>query len=242
MARTIFILVLAGLLLGGCASTSELTNDPRDPWEGFNRGVYGFNNAIDTAILKPTAKGYRYITPDFVETGVSNFYANLFDIPIALNNTLQFKFGDAASDLGRFVINSTIGLAGFIDVASKMGLEKHHEDFGQTLGKWGVGTGPYIVLPFLGPANMRDGPGRIVDIFTHPLTWIDIKDNERWIFWGIDIVHLRAELLEVEEKFEDVNYDRYVFLRDAYLDRREFLVNDGEISTDDALYDELEEE
>ena len=147
MSRSIFLLLIISLFAGGCASSSSLTNDPRDPLEGFNRGVHGFNHAVDTALLKPVAQGYRFITPNFVETGVGNFFSNLGHLNVAFNNTLQFKFLDAASDIGRIIINSTIGLLGFIDVASELGLEKHDEDFGQTLGAWGVGSGPYLVLP-----------------------------------------------------------------------------------------------
>ena len=241
MSRFIFMLLFSILIVSGCATTQELSNDPRDPWEGFNRGVYTFNDAVDRAFLKPVAAGYRAITPEFAEEGVSNFFSNLDDVRVAFNNTLQFKFLDAASDIGRIVINSTIGLLGFIDVASNMGLQKHNEDFGQTLGYWGMGTGPYIVLPIFGPSNFRDGPGIVVDHFTWPPTWADIKHRERTILIGMNVINTRAELLKVEETVEEIIHDRYVFIRNAYLDHREFLVKDGEISPDDDLYKELEE-
>ena len=242
MLRPIYLLALLVLFASGCASTDTLTHDPKDPWEGFNRSIHGFNHALDTAVLKPAAQGYQYIAPEFVEQGVTNFFSNLNDTTVAFNNTLQFKFLDAASDLGRIVVNSTIGLLGFIDVASAMGLKKHKEDFGQTLGRWGVGTGPYIVLPFLGPSNLRDGPSRIVDNFTYPPTWVDIKTGERLGLIAVKAVNDRANLLDIEERSEELSRDRYVFLRDAYLDNRKFLVNDGEITADDSLYEGLEDE
>ena len=166
MTKALISLLLISLLPifgAGCATSPDYTADARDPWQGFNRKVYSFNDALDRAYLVPAAELYRGVTPDFAEKGVHNFFANLGDVGVAFNNTLQFKFLDAASDLGRIVVNSTIGLLGFMDVASRMGLEKHDEDFGQTLGYWGMGSGPYIMLPFLGPSNLRAGPGKIVD-------------------------------------------------------------------------------
>ncbi len=243
MARRIFLLILISLIAGSCASTQELSNDPRDPWEGFNRAVYTFNDTLDHTLLTPLAIGYRAITPEFAETGINNFYANLNDLIVALNNYLQFKFGAATSDVGRILVNSTIGLLGFIDVASKMGLRKHDEDFGQTLGYWGMGTGPFIMLPLLGPSNLRDGPAKVPDWLVWPPTWADINNSERNLLTALDIISSRSELLKLEEKTEELaRGDRYVFIRDAYLDRREFLVNDGEISADDDLYKELEDE
>jgi len=242
MSKPIYLVLLLVLFASGCASTSTLTNDPKDPWEGFNRGVHGFNHTLDTALLKPVAQGYRYVAPEFVEQGVTNFFSNLGDVTVAFNNTLQFKFLNAASDLGRIVVNSTIGLLGFIDVASVIGLEKHNEDFGQTLGYWGVGTGPYLVLPFLGPSNLRDGPSRIVDTLTYPPTWADIKVVERNALFITNAVSDRANLLDLEERAAEFSRDRYVFLRDAYLDNRKFLVDDGEITADDSLYEGLEDE
>ncbi len=243
MTRYLYLLLmLISLFAGGCASTQELSNDPSDPWEGFNRRVYSFNDAIDRAFLLPAATGYRAVAPEFVEDGISNFFSNLGDVGVAFNNTLQFKFLDAVSDIGRILVNSTIGLLGFIDVASHMGLRKHNEDFGQTLGYWGMGTGPYLMLPFLGPSNLRDGPGKAVDSFLWPPSWADIKSSEYNGLFALNLVNIRAELMQLEEKAGDIGGDRYVFIRDAYLDRREFLVNDGEISTDDDLYQELEDE
>ena len=148
-------MVLCGLialtLLGGCASTGN----PRDPLEPINRGIYHFNDGVDHLLLKPAAEIYRGVLPQFARTGVSNFFSNIGDVIVALNNLLQGKFGQAVSDVGRIVVNTTSGLLGLIDVATEIGLEKHNEDFGQTLGYWGIGDGPYLVLPFLGPERRR---------------------------------------------------------------------------------------
>ena len=242
MAKYLTFLILIALLSSGCATSPDVVPDSRDPWQGFNRKVYSFNDALDQAFLVPAAASYRAVTPDIAEKGVHNFFSNLGDIGVAFNNTLQFKFLDAASDLGRIVVNSTIGLLGFMDVASRMGLEKHDEDFGQTLGYWGMGTGPYLMLPFFGPSNLRDGPGKVVDSFIYPPNWADIKTSERNGLFAMNLVNTRAELMVTEEKAKELSRDRYVFIRDAYLDNREFKVNDGQISTDDELYDELEDE
>ena len=235
MAKYLTFLVLFVLLISGCATSPDVMVDTRDPWQGFNRKVYSFNDAIDRAFLVPAATGYRAVTPDIAEKGVHNFFSNLGDVGVAFNNTLQFKFLDATSDIGRIIVNSTIGLLGILDIASRMGLEKHNEDFGQTLGYWGAGTGPYLVLPFFGPSNLRDGPGKVVDGFVYPLNWADIKTRERNVLLALDIVNTRAELMVTEEKAKELS-------RDAYLDNREFLVNDGQLSTDNELYDELEGE
>ncbi len=242
MTKYFSMLFIVCLLAGGCASTQELTNDPSDPWEGLNRRVYSFNDALDRAFLIPAATGYRAVAPEFVEDGVNNFFSNLSDVGVAFNNTLQFKFLDAASDLGRIIVNSTIGLLGFFDVASNMGLVKHNEDFGQTLGYWGMGTGPYVMLPLFGPSNLRDGPGRVVDSLVWPPSWADIKTSERNGLFVMNTINTRANLLQLEEKAEELSRDRYVFIRDAYMDNREFLVNDGEVSADEDLYKDLEEE
>ena len=242
MAKNLVFILVIALLGSACATSPEYTADARDPWQGFNRKVYSFNDALDRAFLVPAAASYRAVTPDIAEQGVSNFFSNLGDVGVAFNNTLQFKFLDAASDIGRIIVNSTIGLLGFIDVASRMGLEKHDEDFGQTLGYWGMGTGPYVMLPFFGPSNLRDAPAMVVDDIIYPPNWVDIKNSERNGLFALNLINTRAELMQLEEKAEELSRDRYVFIRDAYLDRREFLVNDGEISADDELYKELEDE
>jgi phospholipid-binding lipoprotein MlaA len=219
-------LLMCGLIsmtmLGGCASTGN----PRDPIESFNRGVYEFNDALDKALLKPAAEVYRGVLPQFVRTGVSNFFSNINDVIVALNNLLQGKFVDAVSDVGRIVVNSTIGLLGVLDVATELGLEKHDEDFGQTLGYWGMGDGPYLVLPFFGPKNLRDTFGLFVDYKTDPVTYID-PSRDRNIVQGVRIVNRRAELLETSKILETAALDPYEFVRDAYLQRRRNLVYDG---------------
>lgn len=230
------------LLISGCASTQYVENE-RDPWQGFNRSMYGFNDGLDRAVLKPAAQGYKAVAPDFVETGVRNFFENLDDISVAANNLLQGKVSNSASDVGRFVVNSTLGVLGLFDVASSMGLTKHDEDFGQTLGAWGMDAGPYIVWPFFGPSTLRDTPSLVVDrMLLDPLNYVEIKTIERVGIVAIDAVSVRAELLSLEETVDEISTDRYTFIREAYLDRREFLISDGTVIDDDGLYDELEED
>lgn len=217
-------LLVALIAMSGSAAGSDV--DPRDPYERFNRSMYEFNDAVDRHFFKPLARGYNAITPDPVNRGITNFFNNLEDVRSALNNLLQFKIGSAFSDLGRVAVNSTAGLLGLLDVASNINLPRHNEDFGQTLGVWGLGPGPYIVLPFFGPSSARDGVGVVVDWFTDPVVLID--DN--WLRWGmrgLDIVDTRADLLYASRVFEQAALDPYAFLRDAYLQRRQDLVYDG---------------
>src|SRR5688572_29018613 len=183
---------LAVSLMAGCATGK----DPRDPFEGFNRGVYSFNEELDKAILKPTAEAYKVLLPQFIRSSVSNFFSNINDIVVALNNLLQGKFTAAYSDLGRVAINSTIGVLGLFDVASEAGIEKHEEDFGQMLGWWGAGNGPFIMLPFFGPSTGRDAIGRVVDYVSDPVTYVD-PTRARNQLWGTRIVNRRSELLDV---------------------------------------------
>lgn len=222
-------LILVIGFMGGCATTAT---NPRDPLEPLNRGIYSFNEHVDGLILKPAAEAYRMLLPDFARTGVSNFFSNLNDVTVALNNLLQGKVNHAASDASRVVVNSTIGLLGFIDVASKIGLEKHEEDFGQTLGRWGVGDGPYLVLPFFGPSNFRDAIGRIPDYYTDPVTYVD-PSHDRNLLWGARVVNRRAELLGASRVLEAAALDPYEFVRDAYLQRRRNLIYDGNAPRED---------
>lgn len=215
-------LLVALTLLGGCASTVN----PRDPFEPLNRGIYHFNDGVDTVLLKPAAEVYRGVLPQFVRTGVSNFYSNINDVIVALNNLLQAKFLNAVSDVGRIVVNTTAGVLGVLDVATHIGLEKHDEDFGQTLGYWGIGPGPYLVIPLLGPSSVRDAIGRFVDFKTDPITYVD-PSRDRNILWGVRFVNRRSELLETSKILETAALDPYEFLRDAYLQRRRNLVYDG---------------
>lgn len=197
-----------------------------DPLEGFNRAMFSFNEGADKVVLKPLAKGYRAVTPDPVEKGFSNVFSNLLEIRNVANDILQWKWGQAANDTGRFLVNSTVGVVGLFDVADSMGLEKSQgEDFGQTLGAWGVGSGAYIVLPLLGPSTVRDGSMIPLNSLAHPVSHIDhvpTRNSTR----GTEIIINRAVLLDAEKM---ISGDRYSFIRDAYLQRRQFLVNDGEV-------------
>lgn len=207
----------------------------RDPWEGFNRAMFAFNNTMDGYVLKPVAKGYKAVTPDFAERGVSNFFGNLLEIRNVLNDVLQWKWGQAGNDTGRFLINTTVGIGGIFDVARHMKLAKSDgEDFGQTLAVWGLDSGPYLVLPFLGPSTLRDGAGLPVDWGVDPISYIDhvpTRNSTRAFSYIVD----RAEVLTAEEF---ISGDRYIFIREAYLQRRDYLIKDGEI--DDPFGAELE--
>ncbi|MBI1422717.1 MAG: VacJ family lipoprotein [Gammaproteobacteria bacterium] len=212
------------LLLNGCASVSA--PDKRDPWESMNRSIYAFNDGFDRAIARPVAQTYKDYTPNVVQTGVSNFFSNLDDILVTVNDLLQFKFKQAAQDLGRFAFNTTAGLFGLIDVASHMDFPKHNEDFGQTLATWGVGSGPYVMLPFLGPSTLRDTGGLAADWQIDPV--YAINDTEaRWSVIVLRAVDTRARYLEATKIMEKSGIDPYVFLRNAYLQQRENLIYDG---------------
>jgi phospholipid-binding lipoprotein MlaA len=216
--------LLSLALLGGCAST----NNPRDPLEQFNRAVYGFNDGLDKVLMKPVATVYREVLPEFARTGVTNFFNNIYDIITALNNLLQGKISDAVSDVGRLAVNTTVGIVGLIDVATEIGLEKHKEDFGQTLGRWGFGDGPYLQIPFFGPSSFRDAIGLFVDVRLDPVRWIWRNDvATRNSLWGLYFVNLRANLLESTKILDEAALDPYEFQRDAYLQRRRSLVYDG---------------
>ncbi|MBI3936654.1 MAG: VacJ family lipoprotein [Betaproteobacteria bacterium] len=221
--RTLGICALLIAALSGCATTGH----PKDPLEPINRGIYQFNDAFDTVLLKPAAEVYKGVLPEVVRTGVSNFFANIGDILIALNNLLQGKIPHAVSDAGRVAINTTVGLLGLIDVATEVGLEKHNEDFGQTLGFWGIGDYPYLVLPFFGPSNLRDAVGTVADIKYDPIVRHMNPVDERNRVLALRAVNRRAELLETSKILETAALDPYEFLRDAYIQRRRNLVYDG---------------
>lgn len=215
--------VLAAVaLVAGCATGT----DPRDPYEPFNRSVYRFNDGVDKTVAQPAARVYRAVLPSFVRTGVANVFSNVCDIRNGLNNGLQGKFGDASSDFGRVVINSTIGIAGLFDVASKAGIAKHNEDFGQTLAVWGVGSGSFLVLPILGPTTTRDAVGRVFDYASDPLTFVQPFGAQLGAR-AAEGVDTRAQFLEAGALLKDAALDPYLFMRDAYLQRREALVRDG---------------
>lgn len=215
-------LVLASIALTGCASTHA--KNPADPLESFNRGIYQFNDAIDKAAIKPIAQGYNAAMPEPGKIMVSNFFSNLDDLIVTINDLLQFKFAQAASDGSRFLFNSTFGVFGLFDVASR--LEKHNEDFGQTLGNLGIGNGPYIVLPILGPSTLRDTVGLYVDSRPSPIRRTDHMRSRNQLYLAKGI-NSRAQLLDQEKILDEAAVDRYEFIRDTYLLRRKSLVYDG---------------
>ena len=242
------IILFSLLLLAGCSS-NKTSADPNDPFEGYNRAMFTFNDKLDQYILKPVAKGYDFIMPSPVQKGVSNFFSNLDDVIVLANDLFQLKFSRAASDTGRILINSTLGLFGLIDWASDLGLEKHNEDFGQTLGYWGAPAGPYFVLPFLGPSTIRDASGLAVDTAQLDPIYNELneglpaprRDNETAI-WGLTItkaIDTRTQLLKAGNILEEAALDRYIFIREAYMQRRQNLIYDGS-PPDDSDFDESE--
>lgn len=234
---------ILAILATGCA-----TQDSRDPLETLNRGIYKFNDVTDKALIKPVATAYKTVTPTPIRKGFNNFFNNLRSITTVLNDILQFKFSQAFTDAGRFVINSTFGLAGFIDVASMDNISNHKEDFGQTLGHWGVSNGPYLVLPFLGPSTLRDTTGLVFDVttsdpitYTHNIGEVRLHNQLR----AAQFIDKRTELLDAKDLFDDASIDPYAFTRDAYLQRRASQVQDGlmpEDLLDDAYFEPADED
>lgn len=218
-------MLFASLLLTGCGSINlSAYTQEKDPFESFNRGVYKFNDTVDRAVIKPVAQGYNKVVPSPVKTMVSNFFSNLDDVVVTANDILQLKFRQAASDAARVAFNTTFGIFGLINITDR--LEKHNEDFGQTLGYWGVPNGPYLVLPILGPSTIRDGTGLYTDSYFSVIS--NTKNvptrNSAWALEGLD---MRVGLLEQEKVLDDAIIDRYSFIRDAYLQHRQSLVYDG---------------
>ncbi len=238
-ALRLLALIMLAALATGCAAVPGRTTS-NDPYEGFNRKVDKFNDTLDRAALKPAAKAYKKVTPRFVRAGISNFFANIEYPTTVVNQFLQGKFGLGLRDTGRLLVNTTIGIGGLFDVASKMNLPANDEDFGQTLAVWGVPAGPYLVLPFFGPSNFRDGPSRIPDVYTDGLHYLDIKPIERWGLRAVDVINERAELLSAEQTLNKV-YDRYAFLRDVWVQRREYAIFDGNPPVDDLEDESLED-
>jgi phospholipid-binding lipoprotein MlaA len=223
------------LLLASCATTNS-----SDPLEGWNRGAQTFNDKFDQYAMKPVAKGYQWIMPSFADQGLSNFFSNLNDVSVTINDLLQFKLAQTGMDCSRFLLNSTIGVGGLIDVASMIDLPKHHEDFDQTLGVWGVPTGPYLVLPLLGPSSPRGVTGLLGDAAANPATYVGFgafpgldSAVETAISSGIYVLNAvdsRADNLATEKVVsEAASVDRYEFIKNAYFQRRNFLVNDGNL-------------
>ncbi len=220
--RLALVLALAAGL-GGCASRG----DPRDPLEGFNRGVYSFNEGLDKVLLKPVAQSYDAIAPTPVRAAVGNFFENINDVLVCINDLLQGKLNDAGSDFGRVALNSTFGILGLFDVATAWGLEKHEEDFGQTFGRWGIGDGPYLVLPLFGPRTVRDAVGLAATTSLYPLSHVypvDVRNS----LTGTRFISDRADLLPVDKAIEEASLgDKYSYIREAYLQRRRNLIYDG---------------
>jgi phospholipid-binding lipoprotein MlaA len=207
-------MLVAGML-AGCASSGN----PKDPVEGFNRAMFAFNEGLDSVIVKPVATGYEAVLPSPIRTGVTNFFGNIDDLFIGVNNLLQGKIPEAFGDLGRVVINTTIGLLGVLDIATDAGLEKHDEDFGQTFGRWGVGNGAYVVIPVFGPRTVRDTVGLVLDVQADPVANHRPK-GDRDIALVLRLVNDRANLLAADKVVEEAALDKYSYVRDAYLQRR----------------------
>jgi len=216
------LVVAAAGLLGGCATTGN----SKDPIEGYNRAMFAFNDGLDKAVIKPAAQGYMAVLPQPVRNGVSNFFANIDDIFIAVNDLLQGKVPDAINDVGRVLVNTSLGILGFMDVASDLGVEKHEEDFGQTLGTWGVGDGPYVVLPFFGGRTTRDAFGLVLDLKADPVANVNNIPSRNSLL-ATRTLSNRSQLFSAEKIVDEAALDRYSYLRDAYLQRRRSLIFDG---------------
>ena len=224
------VLMLSVLMLTACASIQQTERVAKiDPFERVNRVVFSFNETADQYVIKPIAEGYKFVLPEFVRTGITNFFGNINDVLIGANNLLQGKPANAASDIGRFFINSTIGVLGLFDVATDIGLDKNHEDFGQTLGVWGFSDGPYIVMPFFGASNVRDTVGFVVDVKTDfMINTNKLNSDEKIAINSLRIINRRADLLDAGQLLEDAAFDKYSFLRDGYLQRRRNQIYDGD--------------
>lgn len=225
LIKTLFLSSMLALLLSATAFAAE----EYDPWEPFNRAIFTFNATTDHFIMKPIAQGYRYVTPKPVRRGVNNVFSNVLEVRNVFNDILQGKIGLAGHDTGRFLINTTLGVAGLFDVAKHMGLPRGDgEDFGQTLAVWGVKDGPYIMLPFLGPRTLRDAAAAPVDWVTSPHGHIDHVRTQN-VITVADIIVTREGLLELEEDLGSIGSDKYILLRDVYLQHRNYLVKDGDV-------------
>ncbi len=246
-----FAPLLAALFLSGCSSAPTKPKNERDPIEGWNRGVQNFNDKLDDYVMKPVATGYKKLTPAPVDKGITNFYSNVEDITVIGNDLLQFKMMQTGKDIGRFFVNSTVGLAGLIDVASKMNLPKHNEDFDQTLANWGVPSGPYVVLPLLGPSTPRGIFGLVGDTASNPINWITPMAGYSmsgwhftdWIVLGSGALRLtdqRADLLSASKIMDEASVDRYEFIRNAYFQQRNFVIHDGNPPMDEELEKQMD--
>jgi len=223
---TSLLAMALALVLGAAPMAASATDS--DPWEGMNQRVFTFNKFMDDKFIRPVAETYREHIPRPVQRGVSNFFGNLNDVTVLLNNVLQLKFSNAATDTGRLLINTTVGLGGIMDPASAAGLERNNEDFGQTLGFWGVRSGPYLVLPFYGPSTVRDAFGLAVDVYSSPINYVD-DVSARNSLHMMDLLDARVEALQLDTMMFG---DEYIFMREAYLQQRAYLVSDGDVDDD----------
>jgi phospholipid-binding lipoprotein MlaA len=225
--KRIVLLVLLGVMVGCASIPAGVERSPHDPWESFNRSVFEFNEGLDAYVLKPVVTGYRFVLPEFVRDGIYNFFSNYSDIYTALQNLLQGKPDYAFSDLMRVVVNTTFGLGGLIDMATPGGLPKHKEDWGQTFGVWGIPSGPYVVLPFFGPSNVRDTFGTAADLESDYLFRLLPDVALRNSLTGLRVVNARNTYYEAGDLLDGAALDKYSFVRDAYIQRRQYQINEG---------------
>ncbi|WP_328185583.1 MlaA family lipoprotein [Marinobacter sp. OP 3.4] len=245
LSRALTILMFGALALAGCASSpddpepepapeavssgADNRGNPADPYESWNRKVHAFNEGVDDWVLRPVAEGYQWVMPDIADRAVTNFFSNLGEVHNFINSVLQLKGEHAVVAAGRFTYNSVFGIGGLFDVATAFDLPERPEDFGQTLGYWGVGPGPYLVLPLMGPSTPRDFTGTLTDSLAFPSAWNYAESPEQWYLLGLFVVDTRADLLAAEGFMSG---DSYTFVRNAYLQRREYLINDGKVTSD----------
>lgn len=240
-----YVLSAALAFIGGCTSNTTAPDEEQaeevassvDPWEPMNRRIYRFNTTVDSYTLKPLAQGYEQVVPGLVRTGLRNFWANLKGPLHIVNNFLQGQAGDGASESGRFLVNSALGIGGLFDVATPIGFGRHEEDFGQTLAVWGVPDGPFVMVPFWGPQTLRDAAALPLDFLADPLFHYK-HDAERYALFGVRLLDIRARLLPLEDLLED-SFDQYVSIREAYLQNRRFEVHDGNPPQDEGFYDDV---
>ncbi len=225
--KRFFLLCMAAVLVGCASIPAGVEPSPQDPWESFNRSVFEFNEGLDAYLLKPVVAGYRFVLPEFVREGIYNFFSNYNDIYTALYNLLQGKPGFAFNDFMRVAVNTTMGLGGLLDLATPGGLEKHKEDWGQTLGVWGVPAGPYVVLPFFGPSNVRDTFGTVADLESDYLFRLLPDVALRNSITGLRVVNARNTYYEAGDLLDGAAIDKYSFMRDAYIQRRQYQINEG---------------
>ena len=225
----VLALAAATALLAGCATTQSKV----DPFEPFNRTMFQVHEVVDGNVVKPVAEAYVKYTPEVIRSGVSNFFSNIEDLFVGINNVLEGDGNRAGDDFGRVLLNSTFGLGGLFDLASMMGIERHNQDFGITFGKWGIPQGPYLFVPLVGPTTVRDGTGLVIRAYLGPTTYIFTNVPVRNVIWGVGAIDLRASVLNTESMVDQAALDRYRFIRNAYLRARQYQVYDGKPPPED---------